>query len=593
MKQHRKNQKQELKMVIEVIRLHLNVLNIRRVLWLAFIVQTSFVWSQPTGQMTEAEVNLQKVYIEANKEKLLGNDDDAIVLFSEVLSKQPNNAAANFEVARLFQKKGELRKAETFAKKAIEAAPNNLWFNEYYAKILSENGEHAQAARVYENLVKQYPEGEQLYFDWAYMLVKAGAIKDAIEVYDELEELVGIDERVTKRKLALFQAQGKNKKAEAELLKLTKAFPNEVTYMQMLARFYEQTNRDEDAKVVYGNILELEPDNSVANMALAQTFKENGQEEKYLKAIDGLFKNPDVDIDLKIKELVPYIKKISTYKRRDEMRKLLLDLGETLTLVHPDDAKAYAVYGDLLYHANESNRALEVYKSTLERDRSVFLVWEQVMYILKDLKDADELLTVANDAANVFPNQAAVYFMSGTAYSMLARYDDAVNDLEQALMMSRGNTMLQNEIYTELGKIYHQQKKWAKSEQAFEDALKMQPRSAQTLNAFAYSLAERGEQLPKAEQLASSANQLAPNQFQFQDTYGWVLFKAGDYKKAERWVKKSLDNGGSTDARTLEHYGDVLFKLNQVEEAVQYWQKSVDNGGNSQQLKKKISNRTL
>ncbi len=51
----------------------------------------------------ESDVLLEKLFIEANREKILGNTDEAIQRYLEVLQKDNNNAAANYELARLYK----------------------------------------------------------------------------------------------------------------------------------------------------------------------------------------------------------------------------------------------------------------------------------------------------------------------------------------------------------------------------------------------------------------------------------------------------------------------------------------------------------
>jgi tetratricopeptide (TPR) repeat protein len=544
-------------------------------------------------RISESEVNIQKIFIEANKEKLLGNDEDAIILFAEVIRKQPTNGAAAYELAKLYNKTGDKSKAISYAQKAVENEPNNIWFITYYAEMLSEKGDHDAAATLYQNLTVQFPTQYDYYFEWAYMLIKAAKMDEAIEVYDELENKTGVNEKTTKRKYSLYLAIGKNKKAEAELQKLINAFPSEVSYYQLLAEYYDQQGEKEKAKAIYQKMLIINPDDAVANLALAETFKDSGNEEKYLTSMQELFKNPEVNIDMKISELAPYIKKMPFYKNKTVVRSKILELGEILTVTHSKDAKAFSVYGDLLYHAEENTKALEAYKNTLKLDQNVFMVWEQVMYIQADMNDANGLIKSTEEAMDLFPNQALVYYMSGRAYAIKKNHAASVDALEQALMMSRRDNAMRSKVYVQLGAEYHYLKEYAKSNQAFEDALAINSRDAEALNSYSFFLCERNENLDKARQMSSSANQLVENKPKFLDTYGWILYKSEDYEAAERWLKKAIDFGGTDNPTILEHYGDVLFQLGKESEAVQYWQKAQTLGSDSTLLDKKIQDRKL
>lgn len=561
---------------------------------LLLVISCSVIgFTQKTVRLSEKEVNIQKIYIEANKEKLLGNDEDAIILFSEVIRKQPNNDAAAYELAKLYLKTGDKSKALNYAQKAVNISPSNVWYSTYFAEILAENGEYEQAAELYESLVTQYPDQYDFYFEWAYMFIKGGNTDEAIEIYNKIEDRIGVNERTTKRKYSLYLVQGKNKKAEVELQKLVKAFPSESLFYQLLAEFYDQQNRPKDAKEIYKKMLEIDPDDPVANLALAESFKESGDDERFLNSIQDLFKNPDVNIDIKIKEIVPYITKMPEYASKPSIRTKILDLGKTLTDIHSDEPKAFSVYGDLLYHADENELALKAYEKTLELDQSVFMVWEQMMYIQSGMGLADELLKTSENTMDLFPNQAVAYFMSGKAYAMKKQYTDAIDAFDQALMMSSRDKSRRLEIYTELGAIYHYQKKYEKSNEAFEDALRINPRDVVALNNYSALLCERGENLDKALQMSNSVNQLVPNKPLYQHTYGWILYKQGDYEMAERWLKKAVDFGGNNTPYILEHYGDVLFQSGKVSEAVEYWQQAQQKGGNSPLLEKKIADKKL
>ncbi|MBL4649594.1 MAG: hypothetical protein JKY03_07675 [Aureispira sp.] len=128
----------------------------------------------------ENDVLLEKLFIEANKEKILGNVDEAIIRYLEVLQKDNENSAANYELARLYKKEESYEKAINRAEKAVELEEYNLLYNELYSGLLEKDGNFKKAAELYANLTDKYPEKQQLYFDWAYFLSKSGKSDQAI-----------------------------------------------------------------------------------------------------------------------------------------------------------------------------------------------------------------------------------------------------------------------------------------------------------------------------------------------------------------------------------------------------------------------------
>jgi len=183
--------------------------------------------------------------------------------------------------------------------------------------------------------------------------------------------------------------------------------------------------------------------------------------------------------------------------------------------------------------------------------------------------------------------------MNGIAQGLIGKHKDAVDVLDQAYMMSGRNKSLKSSIYNAMGISYTALKEYSKADNAFDEALKINPRFAEALNAYSYSLCERGTNLEKARQMSSNAIQLEENNPDYNATYGWIFYKLNDYKKAERWLSKAISNHGNTNPITLEHYGDVLFQLDKIDEAVTYWQKAQENGSTSPLLNKKIADKKL
>ena len=261
--------------------------------------------------------------------------------------------------------------------------------------------------------------------------------------------------------------------------------------------------------------------------------------------------------------------------------------------VHPNEAKSFSAFGDILYYSGDKKSALEKYQKALELNKSVFTVWEQVMYINLELNDFESLLKTSEEAIDYFPNQAQAYYFNGVANGQLKNHSEAINSLQQALLMSRKNPALRLDIYNHMAIEFHHLKKYDKSETAFQEALKINPNAHSILNRYSYYLAERGEKLAKAKEMCAKANEMSPNNPYYQDTYGWILYKIKEYSAAKEWVTKAMTNGGDEMPDILEHYGDILFQLNDIDNAIINWEKALDKGSKSKKLEKKIADRQL
>ncbi|MEM6317808.1 MAG: hypothetical protein AAF960_09060 [Bacteroidota bacterium] len=238
-------------------------------LLLLLIGQCTIGWAQVSERYTEEEVNIQKLFIEANREKLLRKYENAAFLFEEVTKKDKMNPAPYYELAKVYDILDESDKAIKNIKTAIRLDGNNNWYRIFLAKLHEKNDLDTEAAKVYEQLVQRDPKNDYFYYQWAYFLVKSGQPDKAIIVFSNLEEVVGINEDIIQRKHKIFHTLGKKKEAAKEYAKLVETFPDNIPYKHQLARYYEQIGSRKNAKSIYQQILAMSPEDTRASIALA------------------------------------------------------------------------------------------------------------------------------------------------------------------------------------------------------------------------------------------------------------------------------------------------------------------------------------
>ncbi len=543
-------------------------------------------------QISEEEINTQKIFIDASKEKILGNYENAVYLFKEVIKRDKKNDAALYELARIYDVQEKNDNALHSIKEALSLEPENVWYEMFLADLHDKMGKPKEAAKVFEGLVAQDGENTYYYEKWAFFLVKAGDASKAIKVYDKLESKFGINEDLSGKKYRLYLGLGDQKKAAEELEILAKSAPSNTDYKHMLAGFYQQVGDQNKAEEIYKQILSIDPDDAYASIALAEKLKDGGDDISYLNTLKPVFEKPDVSIDIKIKELIPYIQKLAN-SGDTVLAKKIVELAEILVEVHPEEAKSYSAFGDILYYSGDNQTALEKYQKALKLNKAVFTIWEQVMYINLELSNFEALLQTSEEAIDFFPNQAKAYYFNGVANGQLKRHREAISSLQQALLMSRKNPILRLDIYNHMAIEYYQLEDFDKSDIAFDEALKINPNVPSILNRYSYYLALRSDKLAKAKEMCAKANELDPNNPYYQDTYGWIFYKIKEYSTAKEWISKAMANGGDEMPDILEHYGDVLFQLDDVENAIINWQKALEKGSTSKILEKKITDRQL
>lgn len=458
------------------------------------VLHTGDLVAQQGQRYTEEEVNVQKLFIEANREKLLRKYDNAAYLFEEVTKKDRNNPAPYYELAKVYDILDESEKALKNIKTAIKLDEDNAWYKIFLAQLHEKNNLDIEAAKVYQQLTQKDPKNDYYYYQWAYFLVKSGQAQKAIIVFDNLEGVTGINSDIAERKHKIYHQMGKRKEAAKELAKLADAFPDNLVYKHNLARYFEQIESRKNAKVIYEEILRMNPEDARASIALASYNAGNQQNDLgYLETLSELFKKENVLIDVKIAKLIPYVSAVG--KEKDPATKqAILDLGKLLTTVHSTAAKAYSIYGDMLYQVDDLEGALAQYKLTLKEDDTVYPVWQNAMEIHHLLGKYDALANFSEEAMDLFPNQGASYYYNGLASNQQSDFGEAINSYQLALMMSGKDPFLAADIYAAMSNTYSQQKKLDKAKSAVLDGLKINPKSPILLEQYGDVLFQNGEE---------------------------------------------------------------------------------------------------
>lgn len=536
-----------------------------------------------------SEIKQEQFFIEGCRRRINGDFNAAIAQFNEVLKINPQNDAAIYNLALTYSDKREYNRALQYIEPLLKLNTTNKWYKITAADIYEATGHYTEAANLMASLAKQYPAETDYLFDEAYFLIKAEQYEKAITVYNQIEKTTGLTEEIATSRKQLWLKLNKTDKAIAELNALIQANPNESTYYGMLADLYMSMNMDEKALQTVQKLAALDSSNLKAQSVMADYYLSQQDFERAFPYLKNVFKSPEITIDYKVKALFSYIKLLQQPKRKNEA----LLLGSLLTQVHPNEAKAFAIYGDVLFQSGEDAEALNMYYKTLQLDKSRYAVWQQVFLLQSRLGLKDDLLNYTEDAKELFPYQPLVYYYNGLAWLDKKEYNKAIITLETLLRFDMDDVGLKSQVEATLGDCYEALQDYTLADRHYDNALNLDPNNVYALNNYAYHLAQRGVRLDKAEQMASKlVLQLAPDNVNYIDTYAWVLFKQKKYQIALSWMEKAV-TPNTKNSVILEHFGDILYQTGRVDEAVGYWQRAMDYGGEKFRLQKKINERKL
>jgi tetratricopeptide (TPR) repeat protein len=527
------------------------------------------------------------LFMEGLRLKSLGDEKTALVFFDMLLSKDSENAGANFEASQLDAIVGNYDQALIKAKKAYNADKNNKFYQEHLITQLTKSGKIGEAIETIESVLKLNPKKDILKLQYAYLLNLNDNPKKAIKVLSELENPNEANETIIYEKIKIYLSQKDYENAELEFKKLIKANPNDTRFLGNLADFYLKNKEIDKADIVFNDILRIEPVNVSALLFKVQYFQLKKDELGYQKTIKDLMVNKELNLDTKISLIAD---KFSQGSRMDSNGKqFIMVIAQNLVELHPAESRAYQVLGDISYISQDYKKAAIAYRKSLSLENSEYNVWQNLFYAFTALQNYQELADSSSSALDLFPANAIVYLYNGIANNQIGKYELAEKSLKRGLKFVGENIPLQTQINSSLGEVYQKIKKFSESDKHFETAVKLDQNNAYTLNNFAYYLSLRKDRLEYAKTMSKKSLEIEGENSSFLDTYAWINFQLGNLEEAKYYQEKALKSEKEDMSTIFEHYGDILIKLNDVENALKYWNKAKEAGSKNKALPIKIS----
>jgi tetratricopeptide (TPR) repeat protein len=553
-----------------------------------FLIGATLISFQAFGQgvvapATNRDSNMVKqLFFAGLREKMSENYVVASTNFNKIVGLDPNNHAAYFELANANLRLDKLTEAEQNIKQAIKLNTNNLWYWRLLGEVYKRSNKMPELIEVFNQLIRIEPENDAYYFDKANAQFLANQLDAAKKTYDEIGAKFGESRDLVNAKKR-FQANGSA--TESDIVKLLEGNQADVKNYLYAAGLLLQKGNDLEALKVLVKAQQLEPNNFEVNLALADIYRRQKNDNAAFASLKLAFESAEMPLTEKVKIIAALFSKLN----QPVVAKNVTELSKMVAEKNPSDAKALALYGDVLYQQNNLKDALVQYQAALKLNEQIYVVWEQVINIQTLLGHYDEAIKVGDEALTIYPNQASLYYYMAYALYKTGKYEPALNNLKTSLQLDVENKSLQAQIYALQGDIYINQNNFASAKTAFEKAISLEPDNYLIMNNYAYYLALRNDDLTKAAKYAETAANAMPNNPSVIDTYAFILFKQQKYDLAKTWIEKALQNNSNKNGVYLERYGDILFMKGEKDAALTQWQKAKEAGNGSEVLIKKIN----
>jgi tetratricopeptide (TPR) repeat protein len=527
------------------------------------------------------------LYVEAVKNKLLGNLGDALKYFEQCIIINPESDASYYQMGQIVLGKGDLINGKKYIKKACEIQPENLWYNMLLAGIYNQENNIDSAIIFYERAAKAYPEKEDLQISLARLYTQNKNYDKARKILDSIDEKYGVNEKTTLTLIENMLAEGKGKEALAKVRQLLDQNPDDLVYNGYLAEIYRSEGENQKAKDVYKQLIERNPDNPGIQMSLCDFLLSEKSYEELFDLLNIVILNKKITREEKISlmsELIVNEDIIRDYGKKMEFTIMIFEAD------NKNDDIIILLRPEFLQNEKKTAEAASRLEEIISLRPENYYAWEKLLLVYYDLKDFSNLQKRGEECATRFNRSVLAKILYANGAMENKNFDVALEELHKADILAGDNKEMKLQVQTMRADIYYRMKNYTEAFNAYDEALKLNDNDLTVMNNYAYYLAEQNMNLKEAERMAKVVIEKEKDNNTFLDTYAWVLYKRGKARDAFKIMEKIINAGDTKDAEYFEHYGYILKKLGKCRDAVKSWETAITLDESKTNLKKEIEN---
>lgn len=399
--------------------------------------------------ITDEQRKLSSLFADALREFYAGNNESAENSFRQVLAKDPKNDAVYYMLARIRKESKNYAGAAHYLNEALKIDKSNVWYKVELAEVYDLMEDYKGAVKLWEEICKIKPENEFYLFNLSEDYINLEEYTKVIDVYNKLEVLEGYNDELTSAKVSIWLYLNDVKNAVGEYDKLIREFPSEPRYHVLAGNIYQSNNMPDKALNYYQNALQLDPNNTMANMAMADYYLGKGDEQAAYKALLKAFKDTQIDIDNKLPFLKKYFNKAAKNPSTESIKQCK-ELSQAVSTAHPERVEGWASLASLCMIEKDYNTARGYFEKAIAIDQSSYALWEDYFFCLSQQKDFASMISRGKEVMELFPTNAAMLYNIANAYVSEKNYTKALELLQQAAVYSYDNSLLAN-IYNVMG----------------------------------------------------------------------------------------------------------------------------------------------
>lgn len=527
-------------------------------------------------------------YLEAVRMRNLGKYAEAYELYKHALLINPDAPEALFDMASFCNYLGSKEETQHYYEKAAKLAPQNSWYQQVLGNFYYRNNQIDKAIAVYEKMAENSQEKSEIFYELLSLYTQKQDYEKCIWALNKLESLDGKSEQISMEKYRIFLKLEDKDRAFKEIEALADEYPNDYRYKVMLGDLYLDNNQPQRALGIYQGVLEVEPQNVLAQLSMVSYLEKQNKKGEATQALESLVLNPSLDDATRASVMRKII--YNSEEEKEDSTHILNLFGQILEMPQGSADMAMLCTQYKVLKKMSKEEITTSLRQVVKLDPSNAGARLQLMQYAFEREDFNDAIQLCQEAIEYTPEVVAFYYYQGLSYFQSNRNDEALEVFKRSkqYINSETDAELASNIYGAMGDIYHEKKMNKEAYESYDSALVFKPDNVLVLNNYAYYLALDKKDLEKAEAMSFRTIKADPKSYNELDTYAWILFLEKKYTEARIYIEQSLKNGGESHSGIVEHAGDIFFVNGDLDKAMKYWQKADEMGADSKTLKKKI-----
>lgn len=528
----------------------------------------------------------ERFYVEAIKQKLMGNTGEALKYFEMCIRMNKEADAAYYQMAQILSATGDIDNAKRYALEAARYDSKNVWYLMMISQIYYMQKNIDSAIVWHEKAVKSYPENENLQLNLGDLYVENGSYDKANAIFDSFDKKYGVNQASTLASVRSLMLSGNYRDAIIKIEKLLAQEPDNMLYNGLMAEALRAGGDKEGAMKVYEAMLEKNPADGQVQLALAGFLAEERKYDELFRILNTIILNEKVSKEDKISFLGNLVGNIEPETDTKSLELALLVLEASYT----DDMIVPVLRVELMLKKQDFDRAVGRLEELTSINPDNYYAWEKLLLVYLDMRDFQNLTKKGEQCATRFNKSIIAKMLYATGATEEGMYDVALNELKKAEILAGNDQEMLIQVLSIRADVYYRTKDYQKAFDTYEQAINLNSNDFTILNNYAYYLAEQNMKLKEAEVMAETVIQNESGNLTFLDTYGWVLYKRGKLGEAARVFESIIGSDEKPDAEWYEHYGFILQKQKKYDKAVESFRKAMELDPEKIHLIKEIEN---